>query len=87
MYDGLAGAGYFVQVPGMFHSNFTDIPHWTPLARWLGITGPIDGQRAHGIVNAYSRACFDKHVLGRPAGLLDRPAQQDPVVFFESRQP
>ena len=25
VYNGLSGPGYFVRVPGMFHSNFTDI--------------------------------------------------------------
>ena len=51
VYESLPGAGYFVQVPGMFHSNFTDIPNWSPLASRLGLTGPIDGQRARSIFN------------------------------------
>ena len=87
VYDGLSGDGYFVRVPGMFHLNFTDVPSWTPLARPLGLSGPIGAQRAHGIVNAYSLAFFDKHLLGRPAPLLDGPATQYPDVLFESRWP
>ncbi len=79
--------GYFVQIPGMFHVNLTDIPYWSPLLPWLGVTGPIDGQRAHSIINAYSLAFFDKHLLGRPQVLLDGPARQYPEVFFEKRQP
>jgi predicted dienelactone hydrolase len=86
-YDGLPGAGYFVQVPGMFHSNFTDIASWTPLVRWLGLAGPIDPERAHGIVNAYSLAFFDQHLAGRPATLLDGASQNYPEVLFESRRP
>ena len=87
VYEGLVGAGYFVRVPGMFHSNFTDIPNWTPLASWWGLSGPIDAGRAHDIVNAYSLAFFDRHLLGRPAKLLDGPANQYPQVMFESRRP
>ena len=87
VYEGLAGAGYFVRVPGMFHSNFTDIASWTPLAPLLGFAGPIDARRAHGIVNAYSLAFFDRHLLGRPAPLLDGAAMQYPEVLFESRRP
>ena len=87
VYEGLSGAGYFVRVPGMFHSNFTDIANWTPLAPQLGLAGPIDGQRAHGIVNAYSLAFFDRHLPGRPAKLLDGPAKQYPEALFESRRP
>ena len=87
VYEGLSGAGYFVRVPGMFHSNFTDIARWTPLSRVLGLAGPIDEQRAHGIVNAYSLAFFDRHRTGRQAKLLEGAAKQDPEVLFESRRP
>lgn len=86
-YEGLFGAGYFVRVPGMFHSNFTDIASWTPLSGVLGLSGPIDERRAHGIVNAYSLAFFDRHLLGRPAPLLDGATKQYPEVLFESRRP
>ena len=87
VYEGLMGAGYFVRVPGMFHSNFTDIPNWTPLAPQVGLSGPINKRRAHDIVNAYSLAFFDRHLLGRPAKLLDGPAKRYPEVLFESRRP
>jgi hypothetical protein len=85
VYEGLTGPGYFVKVPGMFHSNFLDIPNWTPLAYELGLTGPIDGQRAHDIVNAYTLAFFDRHLAGRPAPALDGPSKRYPEVRFESR--
>ena len=81
------GAGYFVQVPGMFHVNLTDIPYWSPLLPWLGITGPIDAQRAHDIAIAYSLAFFNRHLLGQAEMLLDGPASQYPDVCFDSRQP
>jgi predicted dienelactone hydrolase len=87
VYESLPGAGYFVRVPGMFHSNFTDIPNWSPLVSKLGLTGPMDGQRAHSIVSAYSLAFFDRHLLGHPANLLDGPEKQYPDVLFESRRP
>lgn len=88
VYEGLSGAGYFVSVPGMFHSNFTDIPSWTPIASLLGVSGPIDSQRGHDIVNAYSLAFFDRHLRGRPSGLLEpRSAGPYPEVKLESRRP
>ena len=86
-YEGLSGAGYFVRVPGMFHSNFTDIASWTPLFRVLGLSGPIDERRAHEIVNAYSLAFFDRHLVGWPVPLLDVASKQYPEVLFESRRP
>ena len=71
----------------MFHANLTDIPYWSPLCPWLGLTGPLDGPRAHNIINAYSLALFDRHLQGRPEALLDGPARQYPDVLFEKRQP
>lgn len=85
-FNSLRGDGYFVQVPGMFHLNLTDIPYWSPLFPWLGVTGPLDGQRAHSIVNAYSLAFFDRHLRGRPEALLDGPTSQYPEVLFETRR-
>ncbi len=70
-FDGFDGPGYFVNVPGMFHANFMDFPRWSPLFRWLGVTGSIDGARGHEIVNAYALAFFDRHLRGVAAPLLD----------------
>ena len=86
-FKNLHGDGYFVQVAGMFHLNLTDVPHWSPLLSWLGITGPIDGRRAHGIINAYSLAFFDQYLKGRPAALLEELEEKFPEVLFETRRP
>ena len=87
VYVGLSGAGYFVRVPGMFHSNFTDIASWTPLAPWLGLAGPVDVRQTHGIFNAYSLAFFDRHLLGSSATLLDGTSKRYPQALFESHRP
>jgi hypothetical protein len=81
----LRGAGYFVELPGMFHVNLTDVPYWSPLLSQLGITGPIDGLQAHRIINAYTLAFFDRHLKGRSTALLDGPAADYPEVRFETR--
>ena len=78
---------YFVEVPGMFHVNLTDIPYWSPMLPWLGITGPIDAQQAHNIINAYSLAFFNRHLLSRPEALLDDTASPYPEVVFNARRP
>ncbi|MEO8397838.1 MAG: carboxylic ester hydrolase, partial [Chloroflexota bacterium] len=83
----LPGEGYYVQVPGMFHVNFTDAPYFSPLTPQLGFAGPIDAQRAYDIVNAYSLAFFDQHLEDHPATLLAGPSKQYPEVLFETRQP
>ena len=86
VFQALPGAGYFVQMPGMFHSNFTDVPNWSPWTTQMHLTGPIDGQRAHDIVNAYSVAFFDQHLSDHKAGQLDVPTARYPEVHFEARQ-
>jgi hypothetical protein len=48
------------------------------LASRAGLSGPVGVQRAHQIINAYSLAFFDRHLKGRPAALLDGPAEQYP---------
>ncbi|MEO8613075.1 MAG: carboxylic ester hydrolase [Chloroflexota bacterium] len=84
----LLGEGYYVQVPGMFHVNFTDAPYFSPLTPQLGFAGPnINAQRGFDIINAYSLAFFDQHLQSRPAALLDGPSNQYPEVLFETRQP
>ena len=81
------GEGYYVQVPGMFHVNFTDAPNYTPLAPQLGYAGPIDTKRGYNIVNAYSVAFFDRHLKSRPVALLHGLTEHYPEVIFETNQP
>ncbi len=85
--DGLRGAEYFVRVPEMFHSNFTDVPNWTPLARRFSIGGPINAEGAHDIVNADALAFFDRHLAGRSSTPLDVGVTHFSEVWFNSRQP
>lgn len=87
VFERLPAAGYFVQVPGMFHLDFTDAPLLSPLASRLGLSGSIDPHRAHAITNAYSLAFFDRHLKGRPAAPLDGPAEDFPEARLETRRP
>ena len=86
VYDNLPGDGYFVQVPGMFHIDLTDLNLLSPIFPRTGFSGPIGAQRAHDIVNAYSVAFFDKHLKGVATTLLDGPSKQYPEVRFETRR-
>lgn len=86
VYDRLSGPGYIVLIPGMYHVDFSDFPLFSPLlAGALGLSGPLDPQRAREIPDAYAQAFFDKHLKGRAAPLLDGPSAQFPEVLFESR--
>jgi pimeloyl-ACP methyl ester carboxylesterase len=85
VYERLPGDGYYVDIPTMFHINFTDLPYWSPFTSQIGLTGPIDGHRGFGIVNAYSVAFFDKELKGRASRLLEGASAQYPEVRLETR--
>ena len=77
---------YLVEIDGAYHLDFTDAPLWFPVARWLGVSGPIGGSRAHRIVNDWSAAFFDRYLRGVPAALLDGPGVAHPEVHLETRR-
>jgi hypothetical protein len=87
VYESLPGDGYYVQIPKIFHLNFTDFPYWSPVTSQLGLTGPVNAQRMFDIINAYSLAFFDKHLNGERVPLLDGPATQYPEALFVARRP
>ena len=74
---------YFVQVPGMFHLNLTDVPYWSPISQHLGVAGPIDQRRAYKIINGYSLAFFDRHLRYKAAVPLDGLSKEYPEVIFQ----
>ncbi len=80
LYNNLPRDGYYLQIPNMFHLNFTDLPYWSPIMSLVGMTGPINGQRGFDIVNAYSLAFFDKELKGQPSPFLNGPSKQYPEV-------
>jgi hypothetical protein len=82
MYQRAPSDGYHVEVPGLFHVDFTDAPLLSPITRQLGMNGTIDAQRAHDIINAYSLAFFDKHLRGESPPLLDGPSNSFPEARF-----
>ncbi len=87
VYDGLPGDGYYLEIPGMFHLNFTEVPSWSPLAQQLGMGGPIGGERGFAVVDAYSVAFFDRHLAGRPSALLTGASKPYPEVTMIARAP
>jgi dienelactone hydrolase len=85
-FDGLAGEGYLVLVPGMYHVDFSDGRLLSPLIAKRGISGPIDGREARRIVRSWSVAFFDRHLKGRPAPLLETPPGATAGLIVERRR-
>ncbi len=87
VYDRLPARGYIVRIPGLYHADFGDTQLLSPLLRTSGLSGPVDGEEAHRLINTYVVAFFDRHVANRPAPLLDRPPGEHQHVLFERHGP
>ena len=77
----LTGWKRWLLVAGAVHASFTDL---ALLADQTGIdTGAgLPGSRSLDITRTYVRAFFDRHVLGKPQALLDKPSQRYLEVTF-----
>lgn len=58
---------HLVTLPGATHFDFTDIPHLSPLASVLGLSGEADAGEVAAIINDYARAFFDWRLKGERA--------------------
>ncbi len=86
-YNKLQGNGYYLDIAGMFHLNFTDIPTWSPITPILGLSGPIKAQHGFDIVNDYSRAFFDHELQNQPSTLLTGQTKPYGEVMLQTRAP
>lgn len=72
-------------VAGARHFNFADYAIlYTPIVKFSGGLGAIDGRRGLAITGAYVGAFLDRHLRGWPAPLLDGPTAEYPEVRFGS---
>ena len=56
-------------IEGTEHYDFTDMPAFSPLAAYLGLKGPVNGEQVIKIVRAYSLAFFDEYLKGEAGAL------------------
>jgi hypothetical protein len=78
--------GYYLRGEGMFHSNFSDRPLYSPLRR-LTHAGPIRVNRAMHIINEYTLAFFEQHLNHKPEAVLARPSQYSEIQFDRHQAP
>jgi hypothetical protein len=58
---------YAITVEGAAHTNFMDVSLFAPVLQWLGVTGPIEGERVIDIMNVLTRRFFDAYLGGTAA--------------------
>jgi len=85
LYTGLPSGGYRLTIRGTGHYDFILLPLLTPLAPYLKLKGPLDGQRVVSITTDYLLAFFDKHLKQQAVPLLDGASPLYPEVQFERR--
>ena len=81
----LSSPCWSITIDGAEHGDFTDLPMLTPVHRLSLLTGPIDGQRAMQIIDAYSLVFFDQTLRGKHDELLDGPSRKYPEVGFTKK--
>lgn len=67
LYANSGETAHLVTLPGATHFDFTDIPHLSPLASVLGLSGEADAGEVAAIINDYARAFFDWRLKGERA--------------------
>jgi hypothetical protein len=82
------GASYYrINVKSATHFNYTDFSLWSPLFKYTGFLGAIDGSRMEVIVNRYLLAFFDKYLKGADSPLFSGPDPNYPEVDIQVRHP
>ncbi|MFP5308196.1 MAG: hypothetical protein ACLGIR_01285 [Actinomycetes bacterium] len=69
-----------MSIAGTEHRDVTLLPLLSPVSEVLGLSGSTAGARTHAITIDYTRAWFERHLLGTGGGLLDREPYAEVTV-------
>jgi len=84
-YERLPTDGYFIQIPGMFHVDYLDVPLWLPYGKYFGLTGSIETKKVHNIINTFSIKFFDKELEGRKSDFLNNPQKIFSNIIYKKK--
>lgn len=76
--------GYFLQVPGLEHMNYSDYPLHSQIKAWTG-AGSIDIRRAHEMINRVTLAFFRRELLNDRSVSVEAALQDYPEAFLSKR--
>jgi predicted dienelactone hydrolase len=69
--DKLVRNGYQLKLSGGSHFDFTDFALWSPIGRYLGLTGDLSARQTHNIVNKYTLSFFDQELKEKKRSLIE----------------
>jgi len=81
-WENATGDKLHIVLEGTAHFDFSDLPAFSPVARFIGLKGPLNGDRVLTILRAYTLAFIDQHLQGEISPLLDGPSLDYPEVEF-----
>ena len=75
---------YNITVRGSMHEDFCDLAVFSPVLKYFRPAKGIVGQKMLKIMNAYTLAFFNKHLMGIDSPLLDDPSPDFPEVIIKT---
>jgi dienelactone hydrolase len=82
MLEAVTAGGIHLHVEGAEHFNFTDHQLYSPLFKYTGMTGSIEGEHGAALVNRYVLEFFNKHLKSMESPLIEGPSSSYPEVGF-----
>ncbi|WP_223067965.1 alpha/beta hydrolase family protein [Paenibacillus caui] len=79
--------GKSIHIKGTAHYNFTDFQFYSPLFKYMGMTGNIEGHRGAYIANQYVLDFFTKYLKGDAGTLIGGPNANYPEAEFQTLLP
>lgn len=80
----LANGGILLYIKGTKHYNFNDLQLVSPLTKFMGLTGKINGKRSTYIINQYILDFFNKYLKNEGGNLLKGENDEYHEVKFPS---
>jgi pimeloyl-ACP methyl ester carboxylesterase len=78
-YSNLEQATGVIAIKGTTHYDFSDLPMLSPITSYLGLKGPLNGERVTQIVDDYLISFFDSTLKDQPTDLFDGPSKYTEV--------
>lgn len=78
--------GYNLTIIGARHFTYADMALFSPLSRFSG-NGPVNAQRVHQIINAFTLAFFDRYLRHKSSALLDEGGFPGEIRYQGRRAP
>ena len=86
VYEDTQADAYFLVIDGAKHQNFTDFSIFSTFDKNKNFLGKIDGTQMEKIMNDYTLAFFDKYLMEKEGGLLERKSEKFKEVEFFSHK-